>query len=331
MTTTPSNVARIERSHHLRFVGDWGQANFHRICSWLCEEFCKRSGPRSRVAIWSIRSGGIEAIDLVEEGEADLCIVTPAMLMPAALDGSLIFRGRPAPHLRALAVLPQNDRMVLALRQDLGIGSFEELRQKRPALRIATSRNDGTNFIGYVARLFMQAHRIDEATFASWGGTYVEDNNPRESLQRMQDGEVDGVLQEAIMTPWWADIVESGKVVPLASEEAALHQLAQSYGFRRNDLPAKYWNTLETSLPALDFSDFLILVRDDMPNDIAHLLTWCLVETRGAIERQYRHLPPQRSPLSYPLVPSAMAQASIALHPGARSYYEAAGHLVGER
>lgn len=327
-TTAPGTSPRIERSHHLRFVGDWGQANFHRICSWLCEEFCKRSGPRSRVAIWSIRAGGIEAIDLVEEGEADLCIVTPAMLMPAALDGRLIFQGRAAPHLRALAVLPQNDRMVLALRPDLGIRSFEELRQKKPALRIATSRNDGTNFIGYVARLFMQAHGIDDATFANWGGTYVEDSNPRESLQRMQDGEVDGVLQEAIMTPWWADIVEAGKVVPLPSEEAVLRQLEKDHGFRRNDLPAGYWSTLETALPALDFSDFLILVRDDMPDDIAHLLTWCLVETRAAIERQYRHLPPHRSPLSYPLVPSAMAQPSIALHPGARRYYEAAGHLA---
>ncbi len=325
--TLPVPPPRIERSHHLRFVGDWGAANFHRICGWLCEEFCKRSGPRSRVATWSIRGGGIEALDLVEEGEADLCIVTPAMLMPAVLTGSLIFQGRPAPHLRALAVLPQNDRMVLALRPDLGIRNFEQLRQQRPALRIATSRDDGTNFIGYVARLFMQAHGIDEATFTRWGGRYVEDSNPRESLQRMQDGEVDGVLQEAIMTPWWADIVETGKAVPLPSEEAALQRLASDYGFVRNDLPAGYWRTLETALPALDFSDFLILVRDDMPDDIAHLLTWCLVETRNGIERQYRHLPPQRSPLSYPLVPAAMAQPSIALHPAARRYYVQAGHL----
>jgi len=318
---------RLERSYHLTFVGDWGQANFHRICAWLCEEFCRRSGARSRVAIWSIRAGGIEAIDLVEEGEADLCIVTPAMLMPAACDGRLIFKGRPAPHLRALAVLPQDDRMVLALKPELGISSFEALRREKPALRIATSRNDGTNFIGYIAHLFMQAHGIDDGTFADWQGRYVEDTSPHQSLQRMQDGEVDGVLQEAIMTPWWADIIESGKVVPLPAEPAALQQLANDYGLRRNDLPAGYWKTLDTALPALDFSDFLILVRDDLPEDIAYLLTWCLVETRAVIERQYRHLSSQRSPLSYPLVPSAMARTSIPLHPGAQRYYALAGHL----
>jgi len=318
----------LSRSYHLRFVGDWGAANFHRICSWLCEEFCKRAGSRSRVAIWSIRGGGIEAIDLVQEGEADLCLVTPAMLMPAALTGQGIFQGRAAPNLRSLAVLPQNDRMVLGLRADLGIGSFEELHHRKPALRIATSRNDGTNFIGYVARLFMQAHGIDDATLAAWGGTYVEDTNPRDSLTRMEAGEVDAVLQEAIMTPWWAHLVESGQVVPLAADAGALARLRQDHGFRNNPLPAGYWTPLEKQIDALDFSDFVVLVRDDMNEDVAHLLTWCLVETRGAIERQYRHLPPQRSPLSYPLEPAKMATPPIALHAGAQRYYREAGLLA---
>ncbi|MDX3906105.1 MAG: TAXI family TRAP transporter solute-binding subunit [Pigmentiphaga sp.] len=317
----------LSRSYHLRFVGDWGQANFHRICGWLCEEFCKRTGPRSRIAIWSIRAGGIEAIDLVQDGEADLCLVTPAMLIPAALGGELIFQGRAAPNLLALAVLPQNDRMVLALRPDLGIRSFEELRRRRPALRIAASRNDGTNFIGYVSRLFMQAHGIGEATLASWGGSYVEDTNPRDSLARMEAGEVDGVLQEAIMTPWWARLVESGQAVPLAAERAALGRLEADYGFPANPLPAGYWQNLESPLDALDFSDFLVLVRDDMDPDVAHLLTWCLAETRDAIERQYRHLPPQRSPLSYPLEPARMARPPVPLHAGAQRYYREAGVL----
>jgi uncharacterized protein len=326
-----TSAPRLERSHHLRFVGDWGGANFHRICSWLCEEFCKRSGPRSRAAILSIRGGGIEALDMVEEGEADLCIVTPAMLMPAALDGRLIFNGRPTPHLRSLAVLPQNDRMVLALKSELKIGTFEQLREQRPALRIATAANDGTNFIGYVARQFMQAHGLDESVLATWGCSYVEDMNPRDSLRRMQEGEADAVLQEAIMTPWWAELVENEKVIPLAAELSALDRMQQQFGYGRNDLPAGYWANLSEPLPALDFSDFLVLVRDDMAEDLAHLLTWCLVETRAAIERQYRHLPPHRSPLSYPLVPTNMARPSISLHPGAERYYLAAGHLVARQ
>ena len=317
-----TSAPRLDKSYTLNFVGDWGQANFHKVCSWLCQEFCSRAGPKSRAAIWSIRAGGIEAIDQVQDGEADLCIVTPAMLIPHALDGRGIFKSRPAPDVRALAVLPQNDSMILAVDAKLGLTSFEQLRQRRPALRIAASADDGTNFIGHVGRLFMQAHGIDEASLRSWGGCYVEDTHPRDSLQRMKDGTVDAVLQEAVMSPWWADVVESGAVVPLNAEEAALERLKAEFGFGKNVLPAGYWNAVAAPVQSLDFSDFIILVRDDMPEEVAHLLTWCIVETRATLERQYRHLAPNRSPLSYPLTPRKMADSPVPLHPGARRYFE---------
>jgi TRAP-type uncharacterized transport system substrate-binding protein len=73
----------------------------------------------------------------------------------------------------------------------------------------------------------------------------------------------------------------------------------------------------------LDFSDFLVLTRLDLPEDIAYAIAWVLGETRDIIEGQYRHLPPERSPITYPLNPYAMGQAPIALHPGAARYYAA--------
>src|SRR5579871_5989269 len=95
---------RIDRSVTLEFVGDWGLANFHRICSWLCQEFCDRAGPKSRVAIWNTVEGGIDAAQLVFDGAVDMAIITPAQALPAALEGKSIFTGRPMPTLRALAV-----------------------------------------------------------------------------------------------------------------------------------------------------------------------------------------------------------------------------------
>ncbi|VCU71482.1 hypothetical protein PIGHUM_03567 [Pigmentiphaga humi] len=318
---------RLSRSHTLNFVGDWGLANIHRICGWLCNEFCNRAGPASRVAIWSIRGGGIEAIHEVQDGQADLCVMTPAALLPLALEGRGLFQPRPTPNLRALAVLPQDDRMLLALAPDLGISSFEELRRRRPPLRIAASSNDGTNLIGYVGRLLMAAHGIDEDTLRSWGGCYVEDTHPRDCLERMQAGTVDAVLQEAVMTPWWSQLIDSGKAVPLPAERAALDKLAAEHGLPSGVLPAGYWDKLRNDLPALDFSDFLVMVRDDMPDEVAHLLTWCLAETRESLERQYRHIPPKRSPVTYPIDPRRMARPPIPLHPGAARYYREAGLL----
>jgi TRAP-type uncharacterized transport system substrate-binding protein len=316
----------VERSITLNFLGDWGQANFHRILGWLTQEFCDRSGPRSRVRIWSVRGGGIEALHAVNDGEVQLSIATPAQLLRGTLEGGGMF-SHAMPDLRALAVLPQNDRMVFAIDPKFGVKTFEDLRQKQLPLRIATSTNDGTNFIGYVAAKFMEAHGISEEILKSWGGSYITKHRPEQTLIPALEGKFDAVLQEAIMTPWWVDLIEKRGMVPLPAEAEALELVSKELGLGSNPLPAGFWKTLDHAMPALDFSDFVVLVRDDLPEDVAYLLTWCLVETRMTIEKQYHHLPPQRSPLSYPLIPEKMAKPPLPLHPGAKRYYQEAGLL----
>ena len=262
----------------------------------------------------------------VHDGEADLGIVTPAGLMKKALTGEAPF-ACPMSSLRALAVLPQNDRLVLAIDPKHQIQTFEDLRRKKPALNIATSVNDGTNFIGYVANQFMEAHGITNETLTSWGGSYITDQRPDQSLDRVKSGEADAVLQEAIMTPWWRELIEGNKVTPLAAEQLPLETLSKKLGMRTNTLPAGYWKNVEQELPALDFSDFVLVVREDMPEEVARLLTWCVVETREKLEAQYRHIPPAQSPLSYPLNPEMMTRTPFPLHAGAQAYYKAEGYL----
>lgn len=332
MIDQQSHGPRLSRSIKLNFVGDWGMANFHRICSWLTQQFCDRAGPDSRVGIWNIRYGGIEAVLEIFRGEAQLAIATPAQMMSTALTGQGIFAPHgPMPSLRALGVLPQNDRMILAIDDKFGITSFEDLRRKCPPLRIATSTNDGTNFIGFVAHAFMECHGISPDLLESWGGKYVTAHRPEQAISLVQAGEADALLQEAIMTPWWADIMENRKYNVLPSEPAALELFDRKYpgtaNMKANPIPTGFWSTLTEPLHTLDFSDFVILVRDDLPEDVAHLLTWCLVETRSAIEGQYSHLEPNRSPLTYPLDPVKMAQTPIPLHDGAKRYFHEAGYL----
>ncbi|KAH6667423.1 hypothetical protein B0J14DRAFT_602223 [Halenospora varia] len=327
-TMAQSEEPRISRSVTLNFIGDWGQANFHRICSWITQEFCDRAGPRSRVGIWNVRGGGIEALHQVHDGEAQLCIATPAKLMKSALSGEGIFAASgPMPGLRCLATLPQRDRMMLAIDPKFGIRTFEELRQAKPSLRIATSSDDGTNFIGHVAMQMMAAHGIDQKTLESWGGSYVFTTRPEQAIANAADGKADAVLQEAIMTPWWAAVMEQRKFVPIPAEPEAVARLSDQPGFEPTSIRAGFWKGHDEEISVMDFSDFIVVVRDDMPEDIAFLLTWCIVETRKQIERQYAHLDPERSPLSYPLDPKKMAKTPLPLHPGAERYYNGAGHI----
>lgn len=314
---------KLSRSYTLNFAGDWGGANFHRICAWLTQEFCDRAGPGSQTAIWSLRDGGMDSLKRLNEGAADLAISTPAGLMSQMLTGEGPFK-TPMPHIRAIGTLPQNDRMVLALAPEYNIKTFDELRAQKPALRLVTSTDDGTNFIGYVANAFLDAHGVSKATIESWGGKILTRHRPEQCVALVASGEADALLQEAIMTPWWRELVEANKLAPLPAEPHALESLQKSLGLGTNHLPAGWWNNLSHDLPALDFSDFVIFVRDDMPKEVAYLLTWCLVETRHLLEGQYKHIKPEKSPLTYPLEPSKMAQTPVPLHDGAHEYYSKA-------
>ena len=62
---------RLSRSVTLQFMGDWGQANLHRVCGWLAQEMGDRSGPHSRFAIWNGR-GGVDAVKAVGRGNVDV-------------------------------------------------------------------------------------------------------------------------------------------------------------------------------------------------------------------------------------------------------------------
>jgi TRAP-type uncharacterized transport system substrate-binding protein len=327
LTINDKGEPSLARSYTLNFIGDWGQANFHRICGWLTQEFCDRVGPESRVATWSIRHGGIEALPLVQSGEAQLCLATPAALISKALTGEAIFNSSsPIPNLRALGTLPQNDKLVLAIDPKFGIKTFEQLRTEKPPLRIAASTDDGTNFIGYVTRRFMERHGVSEAELQSWGGRYVAAHRPESCIQFVMDGAADAIIQEAIMTPGWAHIVENKLVRPVPAEPATLEKLEHDLGMGTKVLPKGFWKDSE-EMPALDFSDFLVVVRDDMPEDVAYLLTWCLVETRANIEAKYKHIPQHKSPLSYPLDPKKMGKTSLPLHSGAEKFYRHGGYL----
>ncbi|MGH7899483.1 MAG: TAXI family TRAP transporter solute-binding subunit [Candidatus Binatia bacterium] len=319
---------RIERSITLHFQGDWGQANLHRVCGWLSQEMGDRTGPHSRFAIWNGR-GGIDAVHAVGRGAVDVGLTTPAAFAAMALDGRGPYGGEAYPHLRAIGIVPQYDRLVLAVAADSGIRSFDDLRRKRPPLRMATSPDDGVNHIGLAVQRIMALAGIPRHELESWGGRYLEAERPPDCIARMRSGEADAIFHEAIMAQWWQELADHRDLWFVPIEEGVLDSLERDLGWPRATLPAGYFRGLEAPLETLDFSDFLVVVRADMPDDVAELLTWCLIETRDALEAQYRHIPPERSPVSWPLESQVMARAPIPLHPAAERWYGTSGHLSG--
>jgi TRAP transporter TAXI family solute receptor len=314
----------IDRKLELHFQGDWGWANLHRICGWLASEVLAHSASGTRIAVWT-GGAGIDAVEAVASGQMHMSAFVPASFAPMALDGRGYFNGKAFPNLRALGTMPQTDPLVLAIPARYGIKSFADFRAKRPALRIACSLDDGNNTLGYGVQTIMAASGIPRATLEAWGGGYVEGGPPHECIGFAQDGKADAVFYEAFMTPYWKKFADTHELNFIPVEDEVLDRLERTLGWRRQIVPAGYQRGIDAPFATVDFSDFLMITRDDLDDEVAYLLAWAMCETKEILERQYRHLPGDRSPVTWPLDPRKIAATSIPLHAGAARYYRQAG------
>lgn len=321
MTDTPQAALRpaeprIDRTITLHLQGDWGAMNLHRVCGWISMELTDRCGPGTRTAIWNGR-GFVDGVHAVGRREVDVALVTPAAFVTAALDGRGVYGGSRYPDLRGLGVVPQRDRLVMGVSRSWGITSFAELRRRRPALRLATSHDDGVNHVGLAARELLERSGVD---IEGWGGTFLRDERPFETLAHVREGRADAIIHEAVMLPAWQEIGRDLHFLPV--EEPVLEALGSDLDWPAAELPAGYFPDAPV-LRTLDFSDFLVLTRADLPDDVAYGIAWVLGETRAVLEQQYTHLAPERSPVTYPLDPVAMGRTPVPLHAGAAAYYRA--------
>ncbi|MFC4911801.1 TAXI family TRAP transporter solute-binding subunit [Actinomadura gamaensis] len=310
----PPSAPSLSRSVSLHLQGDWGTANLHRVCGWLAQELTDRCGPHTRVGIFSGR-GGADAARAVGRGQVHIALTTPAAFAAAALDGRGVYAGEAVPDLRALGGLPQRDRLVVGVDRSLGVTTFAELRAAAPRLRLATGPHDGTNLIGWGADELLRRSGID---VTGWGGEIFTDERPWQTFERVVSGEADAIVHEAVMLPAWQRF--GSRLAFLPVERHVLDGLADDFGWPPAIVPEGHFPDCP-EFETLDFSDFLVLTRSDLPEDLAYLIAWILGETRATIEAQYRHLPPERSPLTYPLDPVAMGRSPVPLHPGAARYY----------
>ncbi len=317
----------LGRSVSLSFQGDWGRANLHRTMGWLCYELGRLSGPHTKIGIFN-GLGGMDAAYAVGRGQIDVALLTPGWGARLAFQGSAVTGGEAFPHLRALGNVPQNDRMILAIKREHGIRSFAELRARKPKLTIVAGRDDGISLMGIAAQALMSAAGLPRATIEGWGSSYREQDEPREMFRDMIEGRADAIIMEAVMSDFWAEMADKVDLFYLPVEADAKAQLMRDYQWPAASLPANYQRGLDEETEFLDFSDFILLTTTDLPDDVAYAMAWSLIERYEGLARQYRHIPSERSPVNYPIDPKAACRTSIPLHPGAERYFRDAGHLV---
>ena len=311
---------KIERDITVQMMGDWGVANLHRICGWLGAEMSFRSGPGSRFATWNGK-GGTDAFEAVLSGTLATSFFVPAPFAKTVFDGKGIYSGEGVERLRAIGTLPQDDRLVIAIQSKYGIRSLDDLRREKPALSIALAFDDGENMVGFATSRLLEAAGLPRSEMERWGASFLEGEAPWDTIPLAIEGKADAVIFEAVMTPYWKDLQEKHAMNFIPIDEDVLASLERDFGWPRGTVQEDRFKGLENPFETLDFSDFLLMCRDDLDDEIAYLMAWCACETTSTIERQYKHLAPKDSPLSYPLNPAKISKSPIPLHPGAQEYY----------
>jgi TRAP transporter TAXI family solute receptor len=309
----------------LKIMGDWGIANFHTVAGWIAAFLRWRS--ESESTIWIKTGTGLgDAIEALAKGEVALSVTTSYDVVPEwAIAGKCFFeKNGPAPFIRTLGWLPHNDRIVFAVREDTGIKSFKDLREKKFPLKLASVCHTRHNIVAWTIDRILEEHGIE---VEAWGGEWLEHDFPRISLPFVRDGKANAVINEAIMVPQWRELVEKVPMRFLPFEPEAVDALVKKYGLRAGIMPKGYLRAPE-DIPCIDWSNWTILVREDMDEELAYRLTSIVVEERGELEARYRHNPPEHAPLTYPIDPHAIWKGGGApLHSGAERYYREHGYM----
>ncbi|MEV4516322.1 TAXI family TRAP transporter solute-binding subunit [Dactylosporangium sp. NPDC049525] len=321
--TDESDRIDVRPTSKLRFRGDWGAVNLTRACGWLANWVWAQTADHRLSVIHTGRGMG-DNLRALADGEVDVAVVTPACFAQLAVEGRGPFREHPMPQLRAIARLPHRDAMLFTGRAELGIRSLTQLAAERPALRLSIGTDDPDGFMGLGAQIVLGSAGITLDDIRKWGGDVRHHEEPFGCIDDLHTGAADVIISEAIMTQNWQNLCHDVPVTFVGLEPHELRRIETEWGLGSVTVPAGYLPGMTSDVTTLDYADWLIVTTAELPDEVAALLARAVVEAPGPFEMQYRHLPVERSPLTYPIAVSHAASTTIPLHPAAAEIYRSA-------
>jgi TRAP transporter TAXI family solute receptor len=296
----------------LRLTTIEGGGNWWKVINWAADAF-RAAGFEVEIA----RHGadGLDNARRVANGEADVTVTLASGAWMAAngrgayADGALAVRGL------GLAMHPGHYFYNL-LRSDLGIGSFEEIAEAKPALRLCVA-SEGY-IAGQIARTLFGHYGIDlYRDIVDWGGS-LHHSFP-EAAPLFIQGRADGLMRENTCLSPAGIAARVCDVTMLAMDDDIARHLAAEYGTPVVDIPAGTLRGQDRPVRSVVNLGYPLIVGADMDADLAYRLARALNESSAShavcedIFYSPRHAPETGAPL----------------HPGAERYYREIG-AVGD-
>jgi hypothetical protein len=283
----------------------------------------KSKDPKSGVSL-SFATGSSPEIRAVADGEFSLAWVNPSVLLTMAYRGKGPFRKRLP--LRTIAVFPSYDVMGFAVHQSTEITSLSQIKKDRYPLklstRIVTPSALKENSTMFTIAAVMRAAGFSMADLRKWGGKIHLAPRPSAPVRResIENGTVNAIFDEGIKS-WARTALDNGfRFLPV---EGTVRKTMVAMGYRPVVMSKSRFPGLAEDVTALDFSGWPMIVRADMPDDIAYTLC-------EAIENRKESIPTDNyKPLDIAQLCANDEEApyDVPLHPGAKRFYRERGYL----
>ena len=272
----------------------------------------------------SFAADGFRELGALVAGKVSLVWINPSAAVTLAVRGKGPF-SRKLP-LRIIATFPSWDVMGFAVHESTGITSLAQIRKERIPLRLSTGPTTRQTLL-YEPTMFtvsavMKAAGFSFADLRTWGGKIQSVTRPSHPDRRaaIESGAIDAVFDEGIKS-WGQTAVDRGfRYLPL---EGAVMKRLLAMGFRAAVVPKSRFRGLAEDVPTVDFSGWPMVVRADMPDEVAHALCEAIEARRELIPTDnYRPLD-----VAQLCANDAEAPFDVPLHPGAERFYRERGYL----
>jgi TRAP-type uncharacterized transport system substrate-binding protein len=272
----------------------------------------------------SFGTQGFREIRAVAEGKLSLAWLNASVAL------TLAFRGKgPFPKalpVRTIAVFPSYDIMGFAVHESTGLTSLAQIKKERFPLRLSTGRVTRRALAGsttmFTVGAVMKAAGFSLDDIRKWGGKIHSTPRPSDPSRQavIENGAVNAVFDEGIKS--WAQNALDHRFRFLPIDGRVLQRLT-AMGYRPANMPKSLFRGLPDDVSTIDFSGWPMLVRADMPDDVAYALC-------EAIERRKDLMPTDNyEPLAVAQLCANDEEApyDVPLHPGAERFYRERGYL----
>lgn len=273
---------------------------------------------------FSFGADGFRELQAVTQGKLSVAWINPSVAATMAFRGKGLFSKRQP--IRTIAAFPSYDVMAFAVHESTGVNSLDQIKKERIPLRLSTGIVSKSS-LTYSPTMFtvsavMKAARFTFANLRQWGGKIRSVSRPSHPDRReaIEKGTINAIFDEGIKS-WGQTAIDAGfRYLPV---EGSILKNLTAIGYRPSVLPKSRFPDLPKDVPTVDFSGWPMVVRADMPEDVAYALCEA-IEARKALMPTDNFKPLDMAQLC---ANDEEAPYDVPLHPGAKRFYQEKGYL----